>query len=568
MTVTRESYLQVDDGAGASHRVALHDGLTIGRSATTDLQLDSPAVSRHHATLTRDTAGRWCVRDHDSHNGTYVNGQRTTHAPLEPGDCIQIDTYTLTLEDESPTANHGSSPTVAAAATRPGPAPAADDAAGVSLLREVEPPRVSTAHLALLSAFGSELINTESDDQRRDALCRLMVGDDFHASAAVVVRLPTAGASKPELTDHTLLCPVQQPPGQPEASPYFSRTLLSVVRDTGEPTMASNVRRAGAGGAAPALELSLAAERKPMAAIACPVAMDRAADAMAVLYVALPPTHATGEWLALVALAVKQYQQAELAWTGRRQGAALAAIERELEQARRLQLRLVPRRQAVPGLETAIAFEPCRWVGGDYADIVPLPDGRTLLAVADVCGKGMQAALTTTSVHAMVHAAVRAGATLPQLMQNLNSHLIETLPDGSFVTMAALIVDPATGELAYINAGHPPTFVVSPTGNLRQLDAGLNLPLGLVPDELAVSCDRIEPGHWLAVYSDGLSELSDGAGQMLGIDGLGERLRHIFAAAESRSAAAVADDVMAYVHQVEAGRMAGDDYTLLLARRR
>ena len=86
-------------------------------------------------------------------------------------------------------------------------------------------------------------------------------------------------------------------------------------------------------------------------------------------------------------------------------GEANAAIERELKQAAEIQVRLVPKPLKVGSTDIAVGFQPSRWVAGDYVDIVPLPDGRVLLLIADVCGKGMQAALVTMQLHTSVRTA-------------------------------------------------------------------------------------------------------------------------------------------------------------------
>lgn len=563
--------LEICDAHGMSVRHPLEaNRLIIGRSTDADVKLATATVSRRHAELVRDPFQRWWLRDLGSHNGTYVNDQSITEAVLHAGDVVRIGEFTLHLAPAAPEGAGGGVGGTGAKTMAPDTgsmivASTHEDAGAVSALRQMESAHVATEHLAQLSHFGEQLIATSDAEQRLIVLCRLLVGEQFHGQAALALRLDRAA----DPSEPRILCPVQHGEGAEAVAPHLSRTLLRAVLASGEAMMATNTRTAGGAGsesgAAGAIELSISPDVMPMAAIACPLRQDE--RTMDVLYATLPPTYARGEWLALVSLAVRQYEQAELAWAGRRQAEALAAIERELEQAHRLQMRLVPQKQRIAHLDTAIAFEPCRWVGGDYADILALPDGRTLLTVADVCGKGMQAALTTASIHTMVHASVRAGASLVEMMRHLNEHLLEMLPDNSFVTMTCLAVEPATGALECVNAGHPPALVVDAAGELWQLQQARNLPLGIAPDEPEPEPNELDAGAWVALYSDGLTELSDAEGAMIGIDGLGRRLAEACAAAKAGQAEQVTAALLEHARTMRGERMAEDDWTLLVARR-
>ena len=108
-----------------------------------------------------------------------------------------------------------------------------------------------------------------------------------------------------------------------------------------------------------------------------------------------------------------------------------------MTRANTIQKRLVPRGVVVPGLDFAIGFTPCRWVGGDYVDLIRGPNGQVLLTIADVCGKGLPAALVASSLHMLTHTAMRTSTPLPAIMQNLNIYLCESLSEGTFVSMLA-----------------------------------------------------------------------------------------------------------------------------------
>jgi len=364
-----------------------------------------------------------------------------------------------------------------------------------------------------------------------------------------------------------MLCPPAASKAYAGGEPYISRSLLQALLTRNEPLLASNTRQAagGGGGGGGNLELSLAPEVATLATVACPIA--NTSRAMDVLYVVLPPEYGTTEWLALAVLGARQFQQAEATWSGRKLGEEHAAIERELGKARQIQLRLVPREIAVPGLEFAIGFKPCKWVGGDYVDVVPTPEHRTVLTVADVCGKGLPAALVAASLHTMVHTSIRAGLPLPDLMRNLNEYLCETLAPGSFVTMCALEVEAKTGRFEVINAGHPPALVLTADGTVQELQKEANCPLGLDTKPPLAEQGQLTPGQVLALYSDGLTELPMENGEMMGDEALTEHLRTLCKASAGRSAAELAQGLTTILDQVQGDRMSSDDRTFLLVRR-
>ena len=311
--------------------------------------------------------------------------------------------------------------------------------------------------------------------------------------------------------------------------------------------------------------LSITGPEQQVAAVACPLATD--GEKIELLYIMLPATFATGEWLALASLAAEEFQHAEDAHRARAQAAAHAALEQELLNARQIQMSLIPREFVHAGVDLGVGFMPCRWVGGDYVDVVPMADGRLLMAVADVCGKGLPAALLASRVHTGVHSNLAAGMNLQKLMTNLNNYLVSTIPPGSFVTMIALAVDVAGGHVEFVNAGHPPPLVALPGGGVgRAFADGENLPLGLEAGELAVQQERLSAGETLALYTDGLTELMTESQVMLGIEGLQQELQQICGTDEI-SAPAAAESLKRRLTQLLGDQLPQDDQTFLLVKR-
>jgi serine phosphatase RsbU (regulator of sigma subunit) len=347
-----------------------------------------------------------------------------------------------------------------------------------------------------------------------------------------------------------------------DARQYISRRVLDTVRQTREPVLATNV----ASGVGPSsVEMSLSRVVGDLWVIAVPFRPSE--ESIDVLYATVPRDCGTAEWLSLYALAAEVYIQGEATWAARMHAQAHAAIERELETARQIQVGLVPPDYAAPGLDVTVGFQPCKWVGGDYVDVVPLPRGRVLLAIADVCGKGLQAALVGSSLHTMVRAAVDMDPPLAQLVERVNRHLLDWLPEHSFVTMAAVALDPATGELECVNAGHPPVIIVGKGGAITELQAAENPALGIDQTRMIAQRASLQPGEVLAMYTDGLTELTGASGEMFGGERLASELGRIYGARHRDGVAAIGADLDARLDAFRGDEVPGDDRTYLLAQR-
>lgn len=555
MAENRGICLEIGDSAGqVVRRTFESQALCVGRSPESQIHLDRGTVSRRHAEFLRDPFHRWWVRDLGSRNGTRVNGQLVHESVIHPGDVVGIGEFNLRVVwlDDTGTASID-----ALVQTHSTAVVVEEKQESISSLREHEQPRIAAIHITVLSEFGRELAQTEDPQERLRSLCRLMIRPEFRGRCAMVIRIMRQDAGE----GPHMLCPVETCSQWQGWTPYISRSLLRAIGQKDEPLMASNAD-SFVGRMA---EISLSPDVMPIAAVACPIRSEEShVDA---LYVILPPEFGTGEWLALAALATKAYQQAESVWAARHQREIHAAVERELEQARQIQTRLLPRRLDIPGLDLAIGFLPCRWVGGDFADVVPAPDGRVLLVIADVCGKGLPAALVASSIHATIRVVIRAGMSLPEMMRNVGRHLLEYHTQQSFVTMVCVLIDPATGQVECVNAGHPPALLIGADGQVVALQSAANLPLGLVDEPLESQRHQVQPGQLLALYTDGLSELACSDGRQLGSEELIRRLQSLYQANATATAQQLGQKLTATLDQLQGSSLSQDDRTFLLARR-
>ena len=193
----------------------------------------------------------------------------------------------------------------------------------------------------------------------------------------------------------------------------------------------------------------------------------------------------------------------------REQEAELVArerIEQELHVAQLIQQQFLPKRvPALPGWHIAAFYRPARTVGGDFYDFIDLPDGRVFIVVGDVTDKGVPAALVMASTHSILRAGAARLISPGEVLERANDVLYDDIPAHMFVTCLAVVLDPATGEIEYANAGHDLPYVHTGTG-VRELRA-TGMPLGLMAgmsyeEKTAV----LEPGESMLLHSDGIAE--------------------------------------------------------------
>lgn len=234
------------------------------------------------------------------------------------------------------------------------------------------------------------------------------------------------------------------------------------------------------------------------------------------------------------------------------------AAEDDLARAQELQQRLLPRHEAdVRGLDIAGRCLPSRELGGDFYDWQQIGDVRQVL-IADVMGKGLSAALIAASVRAVARGTSLFNP-LDVSVSRIATSLAEDLGEsGSFVTLFAARIDPATGDLVYVDAGHGLACVVS-GGSLRWL-RGEGLPIGPVPGSTWQQLpDHLDPGDTLLLLSDGVLDGHENDAQ-LGAAVLAAVARNDAAAL---GAAALVDDLVAEARE----RGSADDVTVLAVRR-
>jgi sigma-B regulation protein RsbU (phosphoserine phosphatase) len=198
---------------------------------------------------------------------------------------------------------------------------------------------------------------------------------------------------------------------------------------------------------------------------------------------------------------------------------ALRARAHEFALARQIQQALVPRAvPQLPGFTIAGACQPAQETAGDYWDAIPLPCGRCAIAIGDVSGHGIGAALMMVETRACLRALL-THADLSQILALINKHLrTDFLSTDRFVTLLLLAIDPRTRCLTYSNAGHCPAYVLDRQGEVRAILQATAPPLTVESEDDFPSgpVTVLQPGDIVFLWTDGLSETESAEGKLFG----------------------------------------------------
>lgn len=184
-------------------------------------------------------------------------------------------------------------------------------------------------------------------------------------------------------------------------------------------------------------------------------------------------------------------------------------VEQEISVAGEIQNKLIPETLPdISGYDMAGINIPTKYVGGDYYDCIPLKDGRYALVIADVSGKGIPAALLVSTLQASMHAYLDSSFNLPDLVQKLNVVIYNAATMDKYITAFFAILDPKSGKLETVSAGHNPIYLTRKNKEIEELATG-GIPLGMLglPFPYTSQMSRLNPGDQLLLYTDGVTEV-------------------------------------------------------------
>lgn len=527
---------------------------TIGRSARSDVCISDAFASRLHAELRQEGDAYW-LQDLGSANGTRYNGTAVSMPiPILTGGKIQIGETTIVFHDDKVQTNLNA--TLITENTR-----ALDPSQTIS----ISPKKNQTSEileaqqfsrndlLGLISKVGVTLLSSTGLQGTLNQIAYLV----FEAVPAerVVIML------KDEEAKDAMKIAVARERGKEEQPDEvrISRTVLEEVMVNGKSVLTSDAQHD------PKFASQTMALLGVRSVLAVPLSVNET-EVFGIVY-ADSPTYETTfseEHLniltTLASVASIRVENAKLT----EERIERERMERELELATEIQQRFQPSAPPnVPGYELQGISFACYEIGGDYYDFIPRQNGNMLIALGDVSGKGTAAALLMSSLHAAIHAQAAANSSLPESVKAVNKYLAINTPTNRFITFFVAELEPQSGEVQFINAGHNPPLVARADGSVIELESG-GFPLGIMPmAEYELGKIKLEPGESIVVFSDGVSEAESVTGEEFGMERLTEVVRNNM----HKSASGLRDKIEATLSAFTTTAPANDDITLVLLKR-
>lgn len=239
-------------------------------------------------------------------------------------------------------------------------------------------------------------------------------------------------------------------------------------------------------------------------------------------------------------------------------------LEKELEIARTIQMNLLPRSDPeIENFEVAATSIPAKKVGGDYYDFIKLPQGQWGIAVGDVSGKGVPAAILIATVRALLKSeSTRPRASVTSVVSKVNVLTCHDVTGNIFITLVYGVLNPHTRSFEYTNAGHCPPLLFDPQGNIHSLTVG-GFFMGLMENtEYKKEVVKLPPGSVLLIYSDGLVDTMDPSGNFFGL----ERLKKLVSENRTKSATEIRDIILHHLNVFRGDAEVFDDMTLVVIK--
>lgn len=538
---------------GSLHdRAITHDieaETTIGRASSCELQLPDPSVSREHARITLQN-DRVLIADLGSRNGTWINGTRIeTASPLKGGDRMEIGgvLFEVRGEDASDHTILANDMTMASSS-----------AVNWKEIYESASTGTEQAYRKLdlfqVLAEAGELLTDASPLERLSEMILDLV-EKAVAADRIMVLLHEDDADEPVVRASR----IKQAQAGTSTQIMLSRTMVEKVMEDRTSFLTLDAMHDPRFEAQESIIL-----QGTRSAMAAPLFDNE--HVIGVLYADTtdPLTRYSRDELRtftiLANLIGVKITQARLAAAEEEK----RLLEMQMQTAKEIMRRILPERiVSVDGYEVCAFQEPSLTVGGDLYDARALGDGRYMIMMGDVTGKGIGAALLVSNIMASLRLLLEESISPLDLIVRLNRHVWRSTDPMHFVTLFIGLLDPATGTVEYVNAGHNPPLLVGADGTTTEI-AATGVPVGTLDDfPFTAGSARIEPGGVLLLYSDGIPEAELPDGTDFGM----ERLHAVVSRERGRGADAVVTSLCEEVADFLGDTPAGDDVTLLCVRR-
>lgn len=239
-------------------------------------------------------------------------------------------------------------------------------------------------------------------------------------------------------------------------------------------------------------------------------------------------------------------------------------LEREMELAVEIQRQILPKTMPrIPGFEVTGWNRPARQVGGDYFDVQKLAEGRWWLALGDVTGKGLPAALLVSTLHSALRLLFDRFEVEEAMVERLNQHILESSSVNKFITLLLGQLEVETATFKYLNAGHNPGLWVRSDERVELLESS-GLPIGMLPSvQVSAASLVLGPGDLVCLYSDGITECESSQEEEFGLD----RLTDLLLTRRQAPLPKIIEAIASAVTDFAEGLPQGDDQTVVLLRR-
>ena len=537
--------------------------ITIGRSARNDLCIPDPFASRVHAEV-RHEGDEYVLQDLGSANGTLYNGS-VVEAPihLTRGGRIQIGETEIFFNDAQFPLSSGATMITDNSSSVPEAtiSLASTGRTTSGLLEAIEDARTQSDEttrvarqsdlLALISKISVALLDTATLNETLDQIVSMV----FQAVPADRSMIMMRDEKNPDLK--VAVARLRDRAGE-VGEIRISRSVIDEVVTNGKSVLTSDAQ------ADPRFMGGTVMLQGVRSVLAVPLGVGEKVFGIVYADSPLAEGRFTEDHLkvltTLASVAAIRVQNARLM----EQQMERVRLERELQVASEIQQRFQPASAPiVTGYELQGISFPCYEIGGDYYDFIQRDNGKLIVALGDVSGKGPSAALLMSSLHAAVHAHSDTHSSLAKTIGAVNRYLVDSTPANRFVTLFYAELDPKNGSLAFLNAGHNPPLICHAGGTMEQLAAG-GLPLGIMANaDFREGKTRLHPGDVLVIYSDGVSEAVNPKGEEFGPTRLYETVSRNLDA----SAAGIRDRIESALTKFCQGTPAADDITLVICKR-
>jgi len=520
------------------------DTLVVGRSSKADLVLSDRFLSRQHARFYREGDG-WMVEDLGSRNTTLLNGRPlAVPARVSAGDLVKLSETVIAIEGFDTAASRpkaenslktSSSDTIVLRSAS-------------ELLAAVE--RESAGRLKLLNEVHRALAAPLSLEELLEAVLDRTFAHLGPEEAVIFLKKPYGGVERAASR--------RLPSARGDF--FYSRSLESEVAEKGQAALVLDAQTDERFAAA---ESILSSGVRSL--IAAPLLDSAGSLGMIVLSSRIHVRRFAEEDLELLtalgsvaALRIRNLSLAE-------EGARRRALEKEMALAREIQLALLPEHlPEIPGYSVFAVNDASRAVSGDFYEFQGRDDNdEQVIVIADVSGKGMAASLLAASFDAMLMGPIEVGHPPDLICAKISRRLFMKTPPERYVTAFIAALDPATGRVSYTNAGHNAGLLVRADGTVQRLEAN-GMPLGLFP---VVEYERVDvtlgPGDLVVLYTDGITEAANPAGDEFGLD----RLQAVVRQYAQEPLVALGGWIETAVEVFADGTPYGDDRTVVMLRR-